>query len=218
MTEVDQWLKSGAEVPEGLRLLNIYAPNPFLEKMVRRQPARWRKQLIQSLSHFASPGVEMPGTGNRSFREDWPFLSEPDCPIELKILAADKITAYRLFAEGHEELFSCVSREDCEKTAKKVIENYSKNRKIHSEFCFYRDNHRLLGKHPVFAEVKQIRALRSMSTRDLFRKRDNLRDAIWRLRKQIRSGNRPDLLAGREDLVRAKERQLDEINKLIIER
>ena len=173
---------------------------------------------MQTLSPFASQEADAPVLRtSRPFREEWPFLSAPDCPGELKILAADKITAYSRFAEGHEELFSCITVDDCTKAAKKVIENYYINRKIHSEFSYYREHGRVLGKHPVFAEVKQLRAIRTMSTRELLRKRDNLRDAIWRLKKQLRSGERPDLQAGREGLVHAKERQLDEIERMLTE-
>ena len=54
-----------------------------------------------------------------------------------------------------------------------------------------------------------------MSILDMERRRQNLRDAIWRLDKQVREGERPDLEANREELLDAKRRELAEIESLI---
>ena len=124
MNEVSQWLKSGAEVQEGLRLLSIYAPNRHLDTLVRSKPSRFAGLLVEVLSKFADETVTT-STRRRtgSFREKWPFLSDPHCPAELKILATDKISAYHNFVSAHEQLHSCTDLETCFETARKVIEN-----------------------------------------------------------------------------------------------
>src|SRR5690606_5961304 len=44
------------------------------------------------------------GSEPYNFREEYPFLNNPEIPEEFKILAADKITAYKTLQEGHEKL------------------------------------------------------------------------------------------------------------------
>lgn len=99
--EIRQWLDSGAEVQEGLRLLSLVAPNKHLAKLVSLNPKRYKPLLIQSLASVIEPATNSSPV-RPSFREDWPFLSDCDCPNELKILVADKITTHRRYVEAHE--------------------------------------------------------------------------------------------------------------------
>ena len=215
MTEIEQWLRTGAGVQEGLRLLSVYRPNPYLARMVERHPEKYRDLLIRTLAGTDRQSVAETVAGGRSFREDWPFLSKPDCPPELKILAADKITAWSNFAREHENLFACRTPEQCLETAKKCVFFYRQNRKIFSEFAHYRETGQVLGKHPVFGEVRRSRELLSEGPVELTRKQRNLRAAVWRLRKQLQEGARPDLEAGRRELLLSKERELAEVEKIL---
>lgn len=217
MTEIEQWLRSGAGVQEGLRLLSIYKPNPHLARLVERHPDKYAYLLMKALAGVDRKSVAETAVRRPGLRETWPFLSQPDCPPELKILAADKITAYTGFAREHAKLFSCSTLEECLTTAKKCVNFYCQNRKIFSEFAYYKEHGVVLGKHPVFDEMRHRRELLSMGILDMERRRQNLRDAIWRLKKQIRLDERPDLEASRMDLLETKERELDEIGRLIEE-
>ena len=93
LNEIDRWIDSGAEVQEGLRLLSTYAPNRHLDTLVRKAPKRFSYLLKASLLPFSSKRSivvsALQPAPKVKFRESWPFLSEPDCPHELKILAAD---------------------------------------------------------------------------------------------------------------------------------
>lgn len=215
MTEIEQWLRMGAGVQEGLRLLSVYRPNPYLARMVERHPEKYRDLLVRALAGTSREAVAATAAGSRSFREDWPFLSEPDCPPELKILAADKITAWTNFAREHERLFECATPEQCLETAKKCVFFYQQNRKIFSEFAHYRQTGQVLGKHPVFGEVRRSRELLSAGPVELMRRRHNLRAAVSRLRLQLKGGLRPDLEAGRLELLQAKERELSEVDRML---
>ena len=219
MNDVCQWLVSGAGVPEGLRLLSKYAPNIHLDRLVRMQPSRWGYLLSRSLSRYSDEPVRMPASDSagspRSFREEWPFLSEPDCPPELKILAADKITAYHEYVRGHEELFSCITIDECYNTAKKVVENYKRNRKILSEFAYYREHGKCLGKHEIFASMKRLESLRRMSPVELVRKQKNLSGAIWRIKNELKKGDKPHLRTEREARLKEKSLELSEVNRLL---
>ena len=218
MNEVSKWIMSGAEVREGLRLLSIYAPNKHLETLISAQPTRYAGLLKKKLMQFADmiPMEEVkPARPSVSFREQWPFLSDPKCPPELKVLAADKITAYHNYVEGHTELYTCTTLEACFETAKKVIKNFSENRKILSEFRFFKEHGRCLGKHEIFAETRRIAELRALPISQLFRKQKNLEGAIWRIGNEISKGTKPHLLTEREARMESKKRELAEVNRMI---
>lgn len=215
MTEIEQWLRTGAGVREGLRLLSVYRPNQYLARMVERRPEKYRDLLIRTLAGTGRAAVAATASSSRSFREDWPFLSNPDCPMELKVLAADKITAWTNFSREHENLFSCLSPEACLETAKKCVFFYQQNRKIFSEFAHYKETGQVLGKHPVFGEVHRLQELRAAGPFELLRRQKNLRSAISRLKGQVHTGNRPDLESSRTELLAAKERELAEVEKII---
>lgn len=215
MTEIEQWLKSGAGVQEGLRLLSVYKPNKPLALMVERHPEKYASLLVKTLAGIGMESVARTATRSKSLREEYPFLGNPDCPPELKILAADKITAYRNFVREHDKLYTCSSLENCLETAKKCVLFYCQNRKIVSEFAYYKEHGTVLGKHPVFGEMVRRKELLTAGPLELERKRQNLRDAIWRLGKQLRSGKRPDLAVARSELLQAKERELAEVDRMI---
>ena len=215
ITVIQNWLNSGAEVQEGLRLLDIYAPNKHLRRLVALRPGRFRPLLIQTLSALIPKKTKPVCTGKNSFREQWSFLSDRDCPNELKILAADKITAYRNYVVAHQDLFDCTTPEDCFFIAKKVVENFIENRKIHSELAFYKEHHNILGKHPIFREVKELAELRRLPITELFRRKENLEEAIWRIQSEIRKGNKPHLDTTREQRLLAKRRALAEVERII---
>lgn len=218
MDDIRQWLEAGAEVHEGLRLLNIYAPNKFLMQLVSLRPERYRSLLVRNLSALL-PAEEkaktIPLASQFSFRKEWPFLQDADCPSELKVLAADKITAYHNYVTAHELLFECVTLDECYETAKKLIENYVENRKIISEFAYYKEHHTLLGKHPIFGELNRLAELRQLPLPELFRRRENLTKDIWRLRKQVTERLQPHLLPAREARLAARQQELNAIDKML---
>ena len=215
MTEIRQWLDSGAEVREGLRLLSIYAPNLHLEKLVLSRPDRYHSLLMKTLSGIAGETVAETAAKAPSLRDDYPFLSEPDCPPELKILAADKITAYRNFARYHEKLFSCSTLEECLDIAKNVIKFYNENAKIRLEFSYYQENHSILGKHPIFREMQRRNKLRSEGIIELMNRQRRLKGGIWRVRDNLKKTSEPKLIAERETLLESKLRELSEVEHLI---
>ena len=215
MTEIERWVRSGAGVQEGLRLLSVYKPNPYLARMVERYPEKYQQLLVRTLTGIGRERVGESASRSYSLREEWPFLGEPDCPPELKILAADKITAYRNFVSEHKKLYSCTTLEECLAAAKKCVFFYCQNRKIVSEFAYYKEHGTVLGRHPVFQEMNHRRELVSMGILELERRRRNLKDSIWRLERQIRAAKRPDLDESREELLQTKKNELDEIEKMI---
>lgn len=216
--EIDRWICSGAEVTEGLRLLSIYAPNKWLDALVRKAPKEYSHLLKKALLPFATevPFSQTLTKGGR-FREDWPFLSEPDCPTELKALAADMITSWHNYVNAHEDLFKCTTPEECFEAAEKTVRNFYQNLVSRTEFQYYKEHHRILGKHPIFALTKKLDNLRRMPITELIRKRRNVQDSIWRAEREIKKGDRPDLKVSREERLSRLKMTLDEINRMIKE-
>lgn len=226
MNDVSRWLNEGAGVPEGLRLLSLYG-HTHLARLVSAQPARWAQLMRDTLSQYADdtpvPPADTPQPALREhsarsgprFRERWPFLSEPDCPMELKALAADKITAYENYTRLHEELYDCGTTDECYEKAKKLLENFEQNRIITAEFSFYAEHRSVLGKHPIFAEQKRINRYRSLSVYQLAQEKVRLEKSIWKSRAQLRRGDRPDLETDRRRALAAKERELETVMGLI---
>lgn len=216
--EIDRWICSGAEVTEGLRLLSIYAPNKWLDALVRKAPKEYSHLLKKALLPFATevPFSQTLTKGGR-FREDWPFLSEPDCPTELKALAADMITSWHNYVNAHEDLFKCTTPEECFEADGKTVRNFYQNSVSRTEFQYYKEHHRILGKHPIFALTKKLDNLRRMPITELIRKRRNVQDSIWRAEREIKKGDRPDLKVSREERLSRLKMTLDEINRMIKE-
>lgn len=217
MTEIDQWIRTGADVREGLRLLSVYRPSPPLSRLVERAPGRYRELLVRTLTGIDRRSVAEAASGDGKLRRDWPFLSDPSCPPELKILAADKITAWREFVRWHGALYSATSPEECLEAAKNCVKSYCQNRKIYSEFAYYQEHGTILGKHPVFDEMRRLRDLRAAGIISLVKKEKNLQGCVWRLKRDMAGGDRPDLDESRETLLESRERELREVRRMIEE-
>ncbi|MBQ5979412.1 MAG: hypothetical protein IJL58_05280 [Bacteroidales bacterium] len=219
MNEIDKWLNTGAEVTEGLRLLGIYSPNRQLSDLVARAPARFGHLLKKALLPFATvrPLSQTIAKGDGRFRREWPFLSEEDCPPELKILAADMITSWHGYVDAHEELYLCVTQEACFNAARKTVNNFSQNCRIRYEFQYYKEHHRILGKHPIFRASKRLSELRNLPATALVRKEKTLRDNIWRIKHEMAKGDRPDLQEERTLRLKQKELELSEVKRMIEE-
>ncbi len=221
MNDVAKWLTEGAGVREGLRLLAVYEPNPYLACMVEANPQMFG-YLLEGVLHKYAEGlpVSTPPVRRRqegSFREEWPFLSRADCPQELKVLAADKITAYHNTLDLHEKLFYCDSPEDCYETAKNLLENFTQNRLITAEFAYYKEHGTVLGKHPVFSEARKFAAIRRMSIVGLIAEARRLEGAIWRIGSELAKKDKPHLDEQRRDRLARKQRELDVVREMIAE-
>ncbi|MBQ9309893.1 MAG: hypothetical protein IJ222_03415 [Bacteroidales bacterium] len=135
--------------------------------------------------------------------------------MELKVLASDKITAYHNYVSLHERLFECADLDDCFSVAKNLLKNYRQNREIFSEFAYYQEHGCILGKHPVFAERKKLDSYRKLGIYQLTLKKRNLEHAIWRIRAELKRGDKPHLDAQREQRLAGKLRELAAVTEII---
>src|SRR5690606_4957300 len=88
----------------------------------------------------------------RKIRSDWPFLADPECPPELKLLISDKITAYRNCIQEYENLPKAISASEQLNTVRSLVTNFIANHDIYKELKYYKDTGKVLGEHKVFAQ------------------------------------------------------------------
>jgi hypothetical protein len=215
---VQAWLRAGAEVQSGLLLFSRFSKNRRFPALVRLNPAKYRPLLIEKLCSMAGIENRNPPTApipRRRFRDDFPFLRDPDCPSELKILAADKITAHDKYLRAHERLFDCTTLEECFSTAREAIDNFMENRAIFTELDYYREHRSILGKHRIFEYLRRFRKLKNSNIVELMTEQRRLRSAIWRINDEIKKGTKPHLLTEREYRRQQKETLLAEVTRLI---
>jgi hypothetical protein len=218
------WIKSGSPLPEGIRIFSQLArqDHPFIA-LLRADPVHLTAILRQELAvrvgltdqDLTASDPSLRAGVHKSFRQNWPFLQDPDCPAELKILAADKITAWYRYTQAHEQLFDCTSLEEMRDTARDLMAHFLQNRLIIDEFRYYREHKSILGKHPIFSWTKQLRALRKLNPVALVEKRIRLEHNVWRIESELAKNKKPHLRITREQALRSKKMQLVEVNNLI---
>ena len=99
--------------------------------------------------------------------------------------------------------------------AQSVVDNWIENDLIFEEFHYYAANKKVLGKHPIFAEMKKMQALRKATAKDIFKKKTNLTEKVNRIKFEIKKGDKPYLLAERERRLRETEHLLAEVDRII---
>lgn len=152
----------------------------------------------------------------RSFRSQWPFLARPECPPQLKALAADKISAWERYTEAHRKLFDCSSLEECYQVAHELIENVKENRLIYEELDYYRQHGTPLGKHPVWTQFKRFENLRDKNIIELVRMYEKtLPHRIWRIESEIKKGDKPHLQGEREQRLKEVQAELAEVKRIL---
>lgn len=210
--QVLNWLKAGAIWKDGVSLFKqiFGADHPFL-LLIKKGGNQIKYEILkQALQNFANKQPTQ-----LKLRDEFTFLNEAKCPAELKVLAADKITAFHAYRNAHKELFNCTDNDQQYITARTVVENFIANRKIFAELNHYQQYGKILGKHPVFKLFKRIQQFRKMKFIDLVKLRKNLDHSIWRVKSEIEKGDRPDLLDGRLESIRQKEQELIEIDRIL---
>jgi len=105
-------------------------------------------------------------------REEYTFLNEPDCPNDLKILVADKISAYKRYQDAHAQLqqakegqITLSDKEQLELT-KTSTEAFAQSEAIKKELDHYQENKVILGEHPTFARLIMQREVDTMTNEE----------------------------------------------------
>lgn len=155
-------------------------------------------------------------TDKKRFRNEFPFLSSANCPAELKILAADKITAWESYTDSHKKLFDCTNLEECFEIAHQVILAYIENQQIYEELNHYKKHGVPLGRHSVFQFHARKKELAGSSIVDLVTlATKTLPHRIWRIESELKKGDKPHLQAEREQRLAVTRAELNEVKKML---
>src|SRR5690606_11866383 len=204
---VHNWLLGGADPEVGLRLFMDYTnPSMAIARMISRSPETHLQTIKVALLQQAGLPLdtsivsvskpiynESQTNDKRKIRIEWPFLSDPECPPELKLLISDKITAYRNCIQEYGNLPKATSASEQLNAVRSLVTNFIDNHDIYKQLKHYKHTGKLLGQHKIFAQYKRIKGLRNLNSMDLFKKKRNLEYSIWRNESKIKKENRPDL-------------------------
>ena len=163
--------------------------------------------------------VELPEMVKKSIklRDEFPFLKNPECPNELKVLVADMLTNYDQYVLAHEELFTAEGNTEALAAVAATVENYIENRAIWDELNHYKVNGTVLGVHPIFKQNEQFAELRKLTTQDLYKRKATLYNAMARVKKQLKdeAEAKPELTKQRQDSLAEKEAEYKEVLRLL---
>lgn len=111
----------------------------------------------------------------KPIREEFPFLNDKDCPNELKILVADKITVWKDYEAAQEKIRlinenKLVAEDgELEKLAKISVDSFEENQRIYDELNAYKNTGLVLGVHPIFKQLKIAREVEAMTNDELIK-------------------------------------------------
>lgn len=165
------------------------------------------EEILKALNLDSVPDV-VDGIG---IRDEYPFLNDENCPDVFAVLVQKKITAYKNYAAAHAEILKAENEADAEdklyEIGKTVLEKWQLNKEIKEELDFYRDsNGKILGKHPLLADLKMKQDVGEMSEADLVKARNNALKSVSKYEGQ-----------GKKDLVKTWSAKLKEIERRLKE-
>ena len=226
--DIVTWLKAGANAQEGVQLMKRAGAPSLALRLVSSNPIRYKKMMVEWLSQNFGVENELSVVQQKteviifkektkSFREEFPFLNQPDCPVELEALASRKFARYHDYARLHPKLRECRSLDECARIARELLESYMENRAIWAELNYYQQHKTILGKHPIFAAFARRKNLLSMSVKDLMKRKQQLENNIWRVQSEIKRGDKPHLDGQRCERLSSYQTELSEVNRLLDE-
>ena len=166
----------------------------------------------------AKPQTSIPvpvAEGGIKLRDRFPFLNDPDCPIELQALVTRRISDYHQYQQLYQQLPECRDETQSADIAGKLLKAYLDNQAIFKELDYYQKNHKILGHHHFFQHFNDLNRLRSMNVRNLIKEEQKTRDNIWRVKSEMRKGDKPHLEGKRREKLQLYEQRLAEINRLL---
>lgn len=188
---------------------------------ILRKPIKIRNEQPKAADKTKGPGliIKMPmlEIPQKKIRDEFPFLNDPLCPIELKAMVSDKITAYSLYKQGHDELYKATSEEEQIASVKKTVENYLLNKAYYKELDYYAKNHKILGDSNFFDKMSKLQSLAAKTSVNLFVRLDNLEKYNIRDSKII-EGKKDHLRKKAIDRIESNNWEINVIKQLLRER
>lgn len=214
--KIKSWLLDGSDPTTGLPLMKEAGVSEVGLKRFSSDPDRYKDFIRKWLERFIGvASYSFSETKKKSFREEFPFINEIGCPIELQTLVTRKITAYHNYVNEHKKLISCSNAEEMGECCRLIIENYLDNRSIYDELNYYKNHHYLLGKHPIFDEMNHRKRLNNLSIKELYKRKIQVENNIWRVKSEIKKGDKPELIVKRRDKLRSYQEELADIERML---
>lgn len=222
--KVINWLQNGSNAQEGVRLMEQAGASPLTLRLIRSNPAGNKRMMVAFLckkygicEDYAvdfEPEVNF-HRKTKSFRDEFPFLNEKTCPVELEALASRKFGRYHAYVDLHRQLRNCTSLEQCTDVSRQLIDSYIENRTIWEELNYYRLHHVLLGKHPIFQEFARRKELLTLPIKELVLRQQKIESNIWRVKSELKKGDKPHLDTDRRERLIGYESELEEVKRLL---
>ncbi len=223
--KVIEWLRNGANAQDGVRLMEQSGAPSLTLRLIRSNPVANKNMMITflcrkynlqenySVAWHSHEVVFQPKVN--PFRDEFPFLGKPGCPVELEALASRKISKYHAYIHLHKSLRDCISLMECANVSRDLIDNYMDNRMIWNELNYYKEHHSLLGKHPIFGEFRRRNELLHLPVKELVRRQLQVENNIWRVKNELAKGRKPHLEHIRRERLSGYEQELNDINRLL---
>lgn len=106
-------------------------------------------------------------------REEFPFLSAPDCPDMMFVVVGKRISSFRKYQELHAKIQDInegtveVSEDDKLEIILACDAAAEENRKLWDELNYFNEKGEILGKHPLFRETIAKREVDQMTAKEL---------------------------------------------------
>lgn len=222
--KVINWLQNGSNAQEGVCLMEQAGASPLTLRLIRSNPAGNKRVMVVFLckkyriSEEYSVGFEPEVNFHRkskSFRDEFPFLNDKACPVELEALASRKFGRYHAYVDFHRQLRNCTSLEQCADVSRQLIDSYIENRSIWEELNYYKQHRTLLGKHPIFKEFARRKELLTLPIKELVLRQQKIESNIWRVNSELRKGDKPHLEIKRRERLTGYESELEEVKRLL---
>ncbi|MBY0487481.1 MAG: hypothetical protein K2P85_09895 [Flavobacteriaceae bacterium] len=146
-----------------------------------------------------------------SLREEFPFLSDPNCPELLFVVVGKRISAWKQYQLLHAKLQQIndgkleVSEEEKRSITLNCEKAYNENQQLWLELKHFGATGEILGSHPIFRESVAKREVDGMTNEELFKFKNSTATYLSRKRKE--------LLKNAKDAVK-----LEQFNKEIADR
>ena len=136
--------------------------------------------LKEELENAQSKYSEAPETVRKAirFREEFPFLRQPDCPDELKVLVAD---SHRMLVETPDD----VATGETYLWAKTAVENFLENRQMWEELEYYKNNGEILGKAQAMRQAREKQEISSLTDLELSKQLGNAKSNISKGKNEL---------------------------------
>lgn len=182
----------------------------LLEKQEALQEPAFENPFINA-SDDAKSGLKL--------REQFPFLADKDCPDKLKVLVADKLTAYNAVISARAELFKqkdnqTLPQEDILALVSDAVADFQLNQNIFDELNHYKEHGEILGNHPIFEDEMLLKEVSLMSDNDAHKAHKNLATYISKEKKKLEKAKTPESKQKIQDVINGHETK----RKLIAEK